>query len=187
MDSISKLEGTIEGWMKSFPHLPENVRKWIAQYAWAINLIGLILSAVMLVVAIGGIIFAYIAASTVTSYTALYYGLSGYSQAFMITTIIAILSFAATIVLTAMAIKPLKSMNKRGWDLLFIVALIEVVFSIISAVADFSVFTIIPNLIFTAIGFMIGMYILFEIRSYFAKSSKVVEAKKVPETVRSAK
>lgn len=180
MESITKLENTIEGLMKSLPHLPVNVRKWIAQYAWIINLIGLIACAVIALMAITGLIIAYMAASAVTSYI-IAYGLGSYSQSMMLVTIVSILSMVATVILTAMAIKPLKMMNKKGWDLLFIIALVGAAFSVISALVDFNVFSIIPNIIFTAIGLAISMYFLFEIRSYFTKSGKASEERKISE------
>ena len=45
METLHKLEDTIEGWLKPLPHLPEDWRKWIANNSWWITLIGVIISA----------------------------------------------------------------------------------------------------------------------------------------------
>jgi hypothetical protein len=176
MESIHKLENTIEGWLKPLPHLPTNWRVWIAKNVWWIVLVGVILSVLGTLMLVAGIMTAMAAVGTVNSV----YGAYGvnivqdYSGWWYIASIVSMVFLVATIVLEAMAITPLKAQNKKGWDLLFIVFLIGVASSVISAVLNIGSYSVIANVIGSIIGIVIGAYFLFEIRSYF-KSAVIVK------------
>jgi len=169
MESIHKLENTIDGWLKPLPHLPTNWRVWISKNVWWIVLVGAILSIVGTLMLVGAIITAMAAVNTVTSV----YGLYGISVASAYTgwwyaaTVASVIFFAITIIINLMAISPLKAQSKKGWDLLFIVFLIGIVSTIVSAVLNISSYSVIANILGSAIGVVIGAYFLFEIRSYF--------------------
>jgi hypothetical protein len=62
---------------------------------------------------------------------------------------------------------PTKSKKKSGWDLLFYAAMVNLLYGIIIA---FSSLGGIFSLVLSIIGTAIGLYFLFQIRSYFVKS-----------------
>ncbi len=46
MESLQKLEATVGEWYKGMPHLPKNGQRWLAENAWWLVLIGVILGAI---------------------------------------------------------------------------------------------------------------------------------------------
>lgn len=177
---LNKIEITFEGWFKPLPHLPENGRKWIASNAGVIVTIGLILSVIGALFTIGTLL-------TVLSFFGSFMGAIGvavYSSGVIVSTIVSLLSMVLAIALMAMAIKPLKAMDKRGWDLLFLLSLAGATLSVVSAVINFDVFSLLGGLIGAAIGLAIGMYFLFEIRSYFEAKPKANKALKTPQAAK---
>jgi len=168
MDSIKKLEKTIEEWLKPLPHLPSSWRNWIGQNVWWMALIGVILSAFAVLAGLGAILTAMSLLGVATSIYGVYMAES-YSSWWMISSAVALVFMAIILVLTAMAIQPLKGLKKKGWDLLFLTSVIGFVSMVISAVMNLNALNMIPNLLSTAISAVISMYFLFEIRSHFVK------------------
>jgi len=171
MEGIHKLEDTIEGWLKSFPHLPANWRKWLAENVWWLVLIGVILSAIGTLIIVMAVITAMAWVGTATTYLAAngVNVVQSYTGLWYVASIISAVLLVVTIIIEAMAISPLKVLNRKGWDLMFIAYLIGIVSSVISAVLQMELF----NLIGAAIGAVIGAYFLFEIRSYFKQVAVV--------------
>ena len=157
MDSVKKLEEMVAIWYKNVPHLPATGQKWLSDNIWWLTLIAVILGAIgafqllLASLAVGGL--AYSVYGVVLSGIAL--------------TSLAISMALALVclVLSAMAISPLRAMQRRGWLLLFIVLLISVLSDIVSLVLSWNIFGFIFDLLFAAV----GGYFLFEIRSYFGK------------------
>lgn len=168
---LSKIETTFEGWFKPLPHLPENGRKWIASNAGVIVTVGLILSVIGTLFMVGAL---FTALSFLSSSIGLLgaFGVTVYSTGWIISTIVSLLDLVLIITLTAMAIKPLKAMNKKGWDLLFMLSLASATLSVISTIINFDAFSLLGGLMGAAIGLAISMYFLFEIRSYFEAKPK---------------
>jgi len=171
MESINKLENTIEGWLKPLPHLPADWRKWLSENVWWIVLIGVILSVIGTIMLVMAVIAAMSFVSTTTNYLGAYgvKVVQVYTVGWYIATIISAVSLVVTIIIEAMAISPLKVLNKKGWDLMFIAYLIGIALSVVSAVLTLTII----NLIGTAIGAAIGAYFLFEIRSHFKQAAIV--------------
>ena len=169
MENIRKLEGVIAGWFKNVPHLPPTGQKWLAQNAWWLVMVWVILG-----------VFGIVSLLMVTFFASAF--LTGFGPvgavvgglAFVAVTI-ALLFAIVNVVLAAIAISPLKLMQKRGWMLLFVVALLNVTADVIAFLLDLNLFALIWNLLFIGV----GTYFLFEIRGYFdgAKSPKKVAAK----------
>lgn len=182
---LNKIETTFDGWLKPMPHLPENGRKWIASNVWWIVIIGLVLSIFAVLSLIGSIFTLFAVLNMVDGYTSSILGSAygSFSILAVISAAVAVLSSIAIIILFAMAIKPLKAMDKKGWNLLFGSSLLSVTLSLISNIVNFNIYTFIPGLIGLVIGLAISMYFLFEIRSYFVKGMHTKEAKipKVPQ------
>ncbi len=162
MESIHKLEDKIEVWLKPLPHLPTTWRKWLAGNVWWIVLVGVIISAF-------GIFSLFSALSFLTATTNYYgavlqeAGVQVHGSLWSVSIYISIALLVVTVVLEAMAISPLKTQNKKGWDLMFLAYLIGIASSVISALLNLEIM----SLIGAAISAVIGAYFLFEIRSYF--------------------
>ena len=167
MELVHKLENTIGGWLKSLPHLPANWSKWLANNAWWIVLIGVIIS----IFGILGLAYVLMIALTffgaATTFMGYAYSGVAYSTWWIVVSIVSFALLIITTVLEAMAISPLKAMKQKGWDLMFLVFLIGVLSGVVSAVVNFNAISILPNLIWTAISAVISAYVLFEVRSYF--------------------
>jgi hypothetical protein len=157
MENVKKLEDMIQEWLKPLPHLPTEWRKWLSQNVWWITLIGVILSGF----AVWGI---YQAAVMVNQYTNFLNAVGvtntvGWTLPMMVS----IALFGLTAVIMAMAVGPLKEMKAKGWDLLFLSTLV----SIAGSVFNYGSGSLATSIIGAVIGAIIGMYFLFEIRSYF--------------------
>lgn len=180
MEALHKFETTVAGWYKNVPHLPKNAQKWIADNVWWIVLIAVVLGVLGVFTGFGAI--GALGAVTAT-YGALspYYGVAVANVGAAITAAwIALAGLAASVVLMALAISPLKEHKKKGWDLLFLSDIVYFAIVVVSAVITYSFGNIVGALLGTAIGF----YFLFEIRSHFlghktvkAESSKKDEIK----------
>jgi len=161
MDTINKLELTVASWYKGVPHLPEQGRKWLATNIWWITLVGVILGSLGILSVIAATFFAGAALSV-------YGGIAGATVGglVLVAALAVVVFMAITVVLSAMAITPLKMLQKKGWKLLFIVALVQVVEHAVSFLFNWSLFGLIWNLLFTAV----GAYFLFEIRDFYGKA-----------------
>lgn len=176
MEQIKRLEKTIEGWLKPLPHLPAEWRKWLGENAWWITGIGVIVSALALLGLIGMLFTAMAAVGTVTSI----YGISlapVYTGTWYLATFVSLAFLALTTVLSAMAVNPLKAMKRKGWDLLFIVFLINVASGVISTLINLNAVTMVANLVGVAIGAVIGAYIIFELKSQYNGATVVHKEK----------
>lgn len=176
MEALTKLENIILGWFKNVPHLPESVRSWLGTNVWWIVLVGAILSAVSALFALTGVMAIVSLLGTVG---ASYYAASAVSTWPIVTGLVSIAFSVLNIILLAMAIKPLQLKQKKGWVLLFAAWLLSAVSVVISSLITFNVLTVIPSLLFGAIGLAISGYFLFEIHGQFAhvqKSRGVKEA-----------
>lgn len=165
MESLHKLEDMVEKWLKPLPHLPEAWRKWLAENAWWLTLIGVVLSVFA--------VFALFASlSLFTATTSLYGQLvttaiaQTHGGLWMTSVWISLALMVVTVVIEAIAISPLKALSKKGWDLMFLALVIGVVSNVVSGVLNIEVM----SLISAAIGAVIGAYVLFEVRSHFKKA-----------------
>jgi hypothetical protein len=156
METVHKLEETIGGWLKSFPHLPKTWTDWLAKYAWLLVLIGVILSALGAVM----LLFAVLAIGAVTSV----YGIVVeplHNSWWYITTVITLVLLVVTVIIDAMAVGPLKAMKSKGWELLFLTFLVSVVSELVSVLYNFG------NIISAIIAVVVSAYILYELKPYF--------------------
>lgn len=154
---LRKFEGTVASWYKGMPHLPENFRKWLADNIWWLVLIGVILSLFVVIPTFGVLLFG---GAVLTS---VYGAQSMYNGGVFVWALFALMFVVADLVLSALAIAPLKTYRKLGWSLLFLVVLLNVLSTVLTFVANFSFGGLLSGLI----GAAIGGYFLFEIRSYF--------------------
>ena len=157
MDRIDNIEQKLAGWYEKAPHLPTKGREWIANNVWWITLIGVILGGLSSL----GVLAMALLSTLPHPYSMWPYGLFP-GQMVTLFFLGSVIGIVMTIVAAA-AITPLKNRRRRGWQLLFIVSLIDVVTGVLS----FLFFFRLDSLIQGALELAIGLYFLFEVRSYF--------------------
>ena len=158
MESIKNLETMVASWYKGVPHLPKNGQKWLAENAWWLVLVGVILGTLgILSVLLGTLLVGTLLAGVGGPVGAAIGGL-----AFVIV-VISLAFGVVDMVISAMAISPLKAMRKKGWSLLFLVSLINVLSLVVSFLFQLNLFSLVWGLIFAGV----GGYFLFEVRDYF--------------------
>ena len=166
MDAIHKLELTLVEQYKKLPHLPEEGRKWLAENAWWLVLIGVIicvfgLFGILSFLALGMFGLALGGAALGAGYGAVAGATLG--GVILVVVLVSMALYIAEIVLMAMAISPLKELKKRGWDLLFLVAVINAAAAVITNVLSVNVIGLVMSLLWIAV----GAYFLFEVRERF--------------------
>lgn len=163
MDTVVKLEKLVAGWYEAMPHLPKSGQQWLVKNIWWIALVGAIIGTMSLCMALFGTFFAGLLLSS-------FGGVIGAAVAAPIIFVALVSSAVAivTVVLTFMAVSPLKTQQKRGWTLLFITVLMQVAVQALTLVFTFNLFEVVWGLLFTAI----GAYFLFEVRSSFVPAKK---------------
>jgi len=173
METLTSLEKTLSKWYKDLPHLPKGFTDWLAENIWWLVVIGVVLSILSLLVLIPVALIVF----GITSGVASTYGypgamsVTGAGLAWLSVTL-SIAALVVTTILEAMAISPLKAKAKKGWTLLFAVAVFNLAFNIVSALVEINIFGIITAILWAAV----WGYFLFEIRSYFGAKHKA-EAK----------
>lgn len=167
MDILRKFELTLATWYEKTPHLSPGVRKWLAENAWWIVLIGvifsimgllgvaLILGLLLIGINMGLEMTAGLPAGALINATV--------SGIIIIVTIISLLEFIVQTILMALAISPLQKGDKRGWDLLFLVLVINTVLMVVGNVISVNIAALAIGLLFAAI----AGYFLFELRDRF--------------------
>jgi hypothetical protein len=168
MESLKNLETMVASWYKSVPHLPKNGQKWLAENAWWLTLVGVVLGAMGVV----SVLMVTLVAGTILV------GVGGAVGAALggIALIAVLLSLAfaiVDIVISAMAISQLKAMQMKGWSLLFLVAMINVLSLFVSFLFSLNLFSLVWGLLFAAV----GVYFLYEVRDYFTGTKARHEAK----------
>jgi uncharacterized membrane protein YhaH (DUF805 family) len=165
MEALHKLEDMIEGWLKPVPHLPNAWRKWLAENAWWLTLIGVVLSVFA--------VFGLLSAASIFGATSGLYGSVIYNAVvethgglWLTSIYVSLILLVITVIVEAMAISPLKALSKKGWDLMFLAYVIGVISGLVGAILNIDIL----SLIWTAIGAAIGAYVLFEVRGHFKKA-----------------
>lgn len=168
MESLQTLEKNLVDFFKTWPRLPKEVTKFLADWAWLFTLIGVIVGVV-------GIISLLSIAFLGTALLSQAVGVVGAGIGIIATVglIVSLLFSIVILYLEAMAINPLKDKKKKGWDYIYWAMLLNIASAVVSAVLTLNFI----GLIYSAIFVVIGVYILFEVRSYFISSTKKATAK----------
>jgi hypothetical protein len=174
MKLVNKLEKLILGWAKNMPHLPQSARKWLGVNVWWIALVGVIISTISLLLAVGALMNLL---TVLTAVSSVYYVTGLYSGIDILQSGVSIALSVVSVVVLALAVKPLQTRQKKGWDLLFIGLLISAVSIVVNAVLTFSVFGFVGGILFGAIALAIGAYFITEIHGQFAQKSKTTAKK----------
>ena len=171
MKNINKLETMITEWLKPLPRIPAKWTKMIAENLWWITGISIVLSVIAIFMSISAINTAVVFLGRASSFLD-YYSNSFYDSWWVAAAVVSMVMLIVNVVLMGKAFNPLKAMQKKGWDLLFIMFLIMVVARVIGLVLSFSVDNLLVGLVMALVGIAVGVYVLFEIRSNF-KDGKI--------------
>lgn len=170
MESIRNLEVTVASWYKNMPHLPKNSQKWLAQNLWWLTLIGVILGAM-------GILSTFFITMIAGAALVGFGGVVGAAiGGIAVIAVMVTLAFAVVdVVIAALAVAPLKAMQRKGWSLLFLVVLVNTVSLVLTFLFHLDLFGLVWGLLWVAV----GLYFLYEVRDYYvgAKSRQAKEAK----------
>lgn len=142
--ALGQLEDTLELYLvKKAPALPENIKELLVKLAPWITLILLIISlpAVLFLLGVGTVLMPFA-----------YLGGAAYGTTYTISMVV----LAVSLVLEALAIPGLFKRTKSGWNLVFYSSLVSLVSSLIMF-----------NVVSGIISALIGLYILFQIRSHY--------------------
>lgn len=162
MEIVNKLENRLADVYKGLPHLPADVKKWIAENVWWMTIVGVIFS-----------VFGVISLVVMTFFASAFFvgfgGLAGAAVAAaggfaLMSAVVSIAFMMVELVVMGMAISPLHNMQKKGWTFVFIAMLIQAGSYVASSLFSFNLFSLVWSLLILAV----GVYFLFEIREHFS-------------------
>lgn len=170
---VQKLENAVAQIVKPIPHLPKKGQKWLADNAWWIVLVGAILGGIALLFQLLDFFQILSFINAVNYYAYSYIPAQQFGGGMIFASIVSVLSMVVIVGLFAAAIKPLMNKSAKGWHLLFVAVAVSAILSLVSGLILATVGSFIVTLVMTAIGFMVGSYFLFEIRSHFVRTADV--------------
>lgn len=176
MEAVKNIEKSLENIFKDLPHLPESTRKGLANiWPWLVLIGGLVqLWAALTLYRLANYTDGLydLANSLSAIYGVGQVGPSGFDRTVIYLGVVVLVVEA---ILLLMAFPKLKNRAKQGWNLIFLVALINVAYSVLQIFTYGRGF---GSFIFSLIGSAISFYLLFEIRGQFGggKSSKAPKA-----------
>jgi hypothetical protein len=177
MERIRGIEKSLANVFKDAPALPKSTKQTIADFwPWVALVLGVLqLAAAWSLWRLYDRVQPLV--DLANTYASYFTGTSvGYSTFDKIVIFAAIATLVVEGLIMLMAFSPLQKKLKRGWDLLFLAALVNVVYSVVTIFIDGrGVGTFIMSLIGTAIGF----YFLFQIRDLYGSKATPASTPKV--------
>lgn len=161
MSALTKLESTLESTFNSGPKLSENAKNLIVQYLPWLNLLAGVAS---LWAAYALWHWAHLVSGLANYYnqlSAAYGGSTIAGDRMSIGLWLGLAIVALEGVLFLMAFPATKARAKRGWNLMFYAALVNLAYGIVLIFTDYGS---VGNFIGYAIGTVIGLWILFQIK-----------------------
>jgi hypothetical protein len=173
MEALQKLEKSLEGLFKDLPSLPASAKKsLVSVWPW----IALVFGVIQLAVAWGlwrlmDTVQPYI---DLTNQLSQYYGVTrvGYSSFDKTVIYLGIAVLVIDGIILLMAYSPLKKLQRRGWDLLFLGSVLNVLYAVVTIFIDGRGF---GSFIGGLIGSAIGFYLLFQIKDAYKGKSSVAK------------
>ena len=173
MEVVKKLEKQLGDLFKDLPALPKNVKETlVAIWPWVALVLGVLqLAAAWQLWRLFDRAQPYL--DLANQYSQYFTGESiGYSSFEKTMIYVAIAMLVVQGVIMLMAFGPLKNRLKRGWDLMFLSALVSVAYAVVTIFIDARGFgSFVMSLVFTAV----GLYFLFQLKDMY--STKAVSAK----------
>lgn len=139
--------------------LPENWRKWLATYAWAFALLGVVLGGISILALLPALGILSVASAVVEGSRWLFFSW------------LAFVVLVGYVVLLGIATPKLKRMEKSGWDLIFYSALFFLAYDVVfwfQSPTFGGVFMLLWNVAWA----FVGLYFIFQVRSYFVTKVK---------------
>lgn len=158
-----------ELFVKNAPvQLPDNVRKWIADYAWIFALVGVLFG----LIAASGILIALGLLSALGSIV-----LAG---GYLLLGWVSFFALIAYVVVLGISVPKLKNKEPMGWDLTYYSVLAYFVYNLVWGFSDsaFGVSSNIVGLVWTVATLIVSLFILFQVRSYFKGDHKTDSSNK---------
>lgn len=173
MKQLEQAEKTIGGLFKDLPALPKNSKDAIVNIMpW----IALVFGVIQVIVAIGVWRLADVVdrtADLVNTYAAYYTVPAAHISAFDRTVIyLGAIVLLVDGVIGILAYKALAARQRRGWDLMFLAALLNLAYAVI---AIFINGRGVGSFIMSLIGSAIGFYLLFQIKEAYTKKSAAAQ------------
>lgn len=169
MAALDSLEKTLDNlFVKSAPALPENGKKnLVAWLPW----INLVLGVFSLLTAYWLWHWAH-AVNTLIDYTNAVFGTNVAVDRMDTTVWLGLAVIVVAGVLYLMAFQPTQKRLKSGWNLMFYAMLLQVLYSVVMMFSNYSG----SSSIGTIIGTVIGLWLLFQIRSMYSPARAVKKA-----------
>ena len=166
-ETINKLEATIGSLFKDTPPLPNNAKQTLVNiWPWLALIFGIV--QILAAWALWGLLSW--ANRMDDAYRAFYApAVHGYSSFDRMLVYFGLIFLLVDAVILLMAYPELKKRARRGWDLLFLGSLINLIYSVVSV---FIRGRGISSLIFGLVGSAIGFYLLFQVRDMYGMSKK---------------
>ena len=150
MKGLAQLEGVLEEYLvKKAPGIPANIKELIVKFAPWLTIIGVVLGVptVLTVLGLGSMMSTF----------GLGYGVGyGMMGGLGLTYFVGIAFLVATMVLEALAIPGLMKRQMKGWRFMFYAVIVNAVSTLVSF-----------NIVGLILGTLIGMYVLFQVKSYY--------------------
>lgn len=165
---LDQAEKTLAGWLKNAPNMSDSARESLAK-AWP--WIALVFGVLQILTALGLTEALRRSERVLTEYSNIYSEFTNGASIGLSTADRAVIYLGVAVLLVdgvilLMAYNPLKKRERRGWDLLFLAALINVGYGVVSVFIDSRG---IGSLLWSLIGSGIGFYLLFQVQNKFAK------------------
>ena len=171
MSVLSDVELTIHKFLQSVPDLPKDSQKLLAENAWLFTLIGVFLAALSVPFYINLLQLALEVSPGFSGY----FVSTGYGNPWTFAAVVSVFFTVVASIIAATAISPLKQLERRGWEILFIVLVVNAVEVVFKSFIDFDLFGFFFAILVGLLGLGISAYFLFQIRPYF-KSVKIVKS-----------
>jgi hypothetical protein len=168
MKQLEQTEKTLSDLFKGLPALPKNTKSSIVNVMpW----IALVFGVLQVIVAVGVWQIADRAADFVNTYSAFYAVPAAHISAFDRTVIyLGAIVLLVDGVIGIMAYKALAARERRGWDLMFLAALVNLAYAVLSIFIDGRGF---GSFLLSLLGSAVGFYLLFQIQGSYTKKSSV--------------
>jgi len=176
MEALKSLEDQLVTVFKDLPELPKGIKDALVQW-WPYIALALGILQLLAAIALFGLVTA---ASVVITYAGAVTG-TAYSGLSLIAAYAGIALLVVDAVIFFMAFSPLTKKLKRGWDLLFLSTIINVVYGISQV---FIGYRGVGSLLGSLVGTAVGLYLLFQIRDRYTSKKVAKAASDKPEALK---
>ena len=171
MELVRKIEDKMSDWFKGLPPLPEGGREGLAKaFPWIALVFG-----ILQLIAAWGLWNLTRTVDVLNTYVNTYYQATGtaanvgISSTDKVVIYVGLIVLAVDAVILLMAFSPLSKRDRRGWDLLFLSALINLVYAVVSIFINGRGFV---SFIFSLLGSALGFYLLFQVKSKYGGAAR---------------